>query len=277
MYDTYLITLIDVLGFKKIMQEKYLDQPSKIIEILEKFRSSIIDASSFYGTYDGEEFQIRYFSDLIIRYHKITGLNTKDVQGILYYELTNLGWSQGSLFQDGIFVRGAMDIGKLYVNDNHLFGDAFNSAYDIESQISKFPIILISNNVMNVINDNYSNIKLKVPGVHTDLQTMITDKYHSHYYIDFMLQAPRVRGVLDEDSCDSELLFYRDVLQEAISENIKNPYILTKLLWLKEYYNYTVIRHKRVLSSYKKLLLYPKVSKNEIHIGHAWMCSYDCH
>lgn len=278
MYDTYLITLIDILGFRKIVQEKYLNQPEKISDILEKFRNSIIQASAFYGTYDSEEFKMRYFSDLIVRFHNITGLTMKDVQGILYYELTNLGWSQGCLFQDGIFIRGAMDIGKLYVDDDNIFGDSFNSAYEMESKIAKFPIILVSSNVLKMINSNSYDVNIRKSGDNIDFMNMISDRYHSHYYIDFMLQATRVRGLLDEKICDLELLNYRNVLKVAISENNKNPDILAKLFWLQEYYNYTVFRHQDVLSRYRKLLLQPQISKKDMHIGrHYWVCSQEQH
>jgi hypothetical protein len=61
--------------------------------------------------------------------------------GLLHmlYSLTSLSFELLCL---GYFVRGAIALGKLYHDDEMVFGDALVRAYELETSVARFPRIL---------------------------------------------------------------------------------------------------------------------------------------
>jgi hypothetical protein len=80
------------------------------------------------------------FSDLIVN---VTPLDTIQPLHGLFNDIATLGWRQFMLAIRGIFVRGGVTLGDIYVDSRTIFGPALIQAYDIERTTAKWPIIAI--------------------------------------------------------------------------------------------------------------------------------------
>ncbi len=62
----------------------------------------------------------------------------------------------------GYTIRGAIEFGEIYWNENELIGPAFNNAYRLESEVSRISRVIVSsrlNRVLrNLANDHRSDI-----------------------------------------------------------------------------------------------------------------------
>jgi hypothetical protein len=70
---------------------------------------------------------------------------TRDALSQLLFSLQQL---ELDLLAEGFFVRGAIVKDSLYHDDNMVFGPALIRAYQIESQVARFPRIMITREVM---------------------------------------------------------------------------------------------------------------------------------
>ena len=58
---------------------------------------------------------------------------------------------QFNLLKEGILLRGGVDIGPIYHDESFIFGSGMISAYLLESNVSRYPRITISNNAIEKI------------------------------------------------------------------------------------------------------------------------------
>src|SRR5207247_8133658 len=91
---------------------------------------------------DGKsEFQVRYFTDtLFIGYpirERIGALLS--LLKVMHY----IGFLQMELAREGYFIRGALSVGDLYVDDQIVFGPALMEAYRAEQQRAVFPRVIL--------------------------------------------------------------------------------------------------------------------------------------
>lgn len=146
-YKESIITFIDILGFRDIVQNKKKhDEILRILKATNKFFR--------YGTEvpeDPDSYGARFinFSDSIVRTLPINSeTNILCRIGILFLELIHLLHAQCELLQYGIFVRGAMTIDLIYHDESLIFGPGLISAYDVEQCAALYPRIVIDPKVL---------------------------------------------------------------------------------------------------------------------------------
>lgn len=145
-YREAIVTFIDILGFKKMLLN--LDV-NGIYDVLRQFhlqhnQNSLSNHKEHGKNYETE---VYFFSDSVVRI-KYTGdedlwLNTASDEVITLAEI------QLNLFKQGILLRGGCTKGMIYsdVHSNILFGPALAEAYKIESELSTYPRIVVSESV----------------------------------------------------------------------------------------------------------------------------------
>lgn len=141
-YTKKLIAFIDILGFRELLKDPknlnlLVEQLTNIKTIFES-RSHQVDR---FLKYD-----LIQFSDSII-----ISIDIKDVFDInLALEKISLHICS-SMMDFGIVVRGAVTYGDFYFKDNMLISPAFAEAYEIEAKEAKYPRIVISDSLLNLL------------------------------------------------------------------------------------------------------------------------------
>ena len=146
-YREAIVTFIDILGFEDMIINY---GENEIYEILQLFHSqysqnSLSNHAKLGRTYTSE---VYFFSDSVVRVkytdYEDLWLNTATD------EVISLAVIQLELLKRNIHIRGGCTKGMIYSDSssNILFGPALNEAYKIESELSVYPRIVISEDVM---------------------------------------------------------------------------------------------------------------------------------
>src|SRR5262249_55120576 len=136
MYGPYLLTYLDVLGFKHRVES--LDA-AQIDAVLQRLAESADPGKD--PPYDT---QFLNFSDTSIRATRLDPPDKrKRPNGLMFYEVFNVGLLQIDLIRNSVFLRGSMTVGPLQLEQRKIFGPVLNRAYYLESEVAVYPRIII--------------------------------------------------------------------------------------------------------------------------------------
>jgi hypothetical protein len=128
MYDKSIVTFIDILGFSEFVKAKTYAEVKAVVGAVTKFvMPSRVEEDGKNESFEPKAIQ---FSDSVIRVRPIeSGANAKYQIGIFFDELMALVHAQGELANLGIFVRGGVAAGEVFIENNTVFGPAFINAH----------------------------------------------------------------------------------------------------------------------------------------------------
>jgi hypothetical protein len=235
-YADRVISCVDLLGFKRLVKERTAEDIRRIIDkLLKSFRACDGDA-----TLDRKS---TWFSDMIVTSIPLVMPDEgPQLHGILYHELADLAMAQTEIFdQTGIFVRGAITVGKLIHNHDLIFGPAMIRAYELE-QSTVFPRIAIDPDLLT----RYSSGRELVAAHHVSHTV-------DSAYIDPLLWRD-TNGVCSvnyieecEHNFDDSRYYpvfmkkHRDAIVDGLQN--KDSRIKEKYAWLAAYHNSVVTKH----------------------------------
>lgn len=251
-YEPYIVAFIDILGFKDIVNksESETNEFNKILDVLNKFKgiekpetwkeaNILVDIEECAQKKNLSEFDIsgivkcNCFSDCITVFvNADTNINERFSTLVAFLSKISC-----ELLQDGIFIRGAITYGNLYINNDAsvFFGKAMNKAYTLESTIAVYPRILLSKEIVSVL--NYPILEKR-------------NRYPYHQYIErfndgtvgftpliFFQVMQSASDIFNETTFHEALTRARYSIIDAIDNNIDNPHLYEKYSWLRDRYN----------------------------------------
>ena len=175
------------------------------------------------------------FSDSIVR---VRYYDAEYNEGSLFHELIALVHMQAELANSGVFVRGGVSIGDIFLEENEVFGPALVRAYDLESQYANAPRIIIGPEVFHEFRQNR-----KLRAEHHDLadeihyiKQLVRRGDDGMWFVDYL---KAIYSELDNPNSmyPAFLGRHRDfIVQHATGIPLRGR-ILPKYLWLAEYHN----------------------------------------
>jgi hypothetical protein len=219
---------IDILGFKELVSGiRNGDVNFETIKGLLKQIHQPHDPT-FVGTGD-TDFQVQSISDAVVlstRY-TVTGL------AILFDTIERLSLA---LLQEGYFTRGGLCRGLLYHDPQMVFGEALIQAYRMESEIAKYPRILLTKDVVDGAKGN------NLPGY---FNAHIRQSDDGPFYLHVLSDLESIIGMIDRRQPDtkeptpnlSRFEAIRNRIQERFSESVDNPRHFEKVQWYARYFN----------------------------------------
>jgi hypothetical protein len=155
-YERCVVTFIDVLGFRELVNNKSADEVLKVITTLERF-SKPEDEPAFtkmkYARLQSEAFA-NSISDAILR---VRPYDTQARDGAFFYELHDLLFIQVQMIESGILIRAGVSVGDAHVGlvgQGPVFGPAMIRAYEIESGEAIYPRIVVDEEAyLSFLND----------------------------------------------------------------------------------------------------------------------------
>jgi len=237
-YSKYIVTFIDVMGFKDLVEKRYAADSSPVRSIIDALRETNAICGK-YRTPGGLDVKIKShaFSDSIVRRIRVEEKSQEYIMRTLDWELFQLALMQISLLEDGVFIRGCMNIGPMYARQEVFFGEAFNEAYRIESKEAVNPVIVLSQSVVDCITTypHYQGYELLSTFGNPNM------KYnHSYTYLNYLYLIKTLNLLTDRIQIEKFIVSHRDRVQDEISRNLDNVQVLMKYLWLKELHNHYV-------------------------------------
>lgn len=218
-YEARLTLFIDFLGFKETV-EATVNNSEALAHLVE----TISDATREANSGDRADFHATQFSDCLVISYSLK-------PDALFVMVNKLSLMLISITYRGYLIRGGLTYGKLLHNDSSLLGPAMNRAYQLESEIAKWPRVILDPEVFNNLLSSPSSDELK-----TVKKFLKRDGIDGLWYFDY-ISAETVSGIVS-----GEYEFYPEYLAtiaDMIKKGLKNqsPGVLAKYIWLYERYN----------------------------------------
>jgi len=148
-YHNAFVTFIDILGFKNIVENEEAESINSRLDAMLLFNKLPQKRRDLYSKENYLPMTVQ-ISDSIIRIQPVPLVNSDDFNILDFFigELESLIISQGNLACNGIFIRGGITFGKICVHKSRIFGPAFNRAYQLESNLARYPRIILDDNII---------------------------------------------------------------------------------------------------------------------------------
>lgn len=233
MYKEAVITFVDILGFKNLIDTNTFEQVATKLATVRRL-------SGLDETEDGEGHapKIIQFSDSIIRIRPLDSAANKAMRyGLMFYEMLDLVHMQGELINHGVCVRGGVSFGKLHFDNQILFGPGFIRAYELESIYANYPRIIVDPLLIDQVHKDQ-----RLASGHNTLEQEfsyirknVKKDSDGIYFIDYL------RSFLDEidEPANIPLFLQRHkaiILQNAGGASQLSS-IAAKYLWMATYHN----------------------------------------
>jgi hypothetical protein len=232
-YRRCIVTYVDILGFKELISKSQKDSAVRagILSALQTFSASLNDAGI---PVEGQPpiqppFLVRNFSDLLLRFRPI--IDVKDISQAVISELVDICFAQATLLRDGILLRGAVTLGELFWDDNHVFGPGLVRAYEIESRLSTYPRIVVEPEVNRYLEAEE----------HLKYLEIISRDFDGSWFVDYLngyfTSANQFLGDLD--------ILGLSEIRDVITADLPDPQLpvsskAQKTFWLARYYDRVV-------------------------------------
>ncbi|MYY44358.1 MULTISPECIES: hypothetical protein [Weeksellaceae] len=226
-YETRICCFIDILGFRKHIDDTLNDDDSDNIEKIESIKK-ILDMSKKLTDDEGlsKTKVITYFSDSIVISYEFSEISQ------LFHTLNDLLFVSFELANRGYLTRGGVSIGKLIHTDEFIFGPALVNAYELESKKAIYPRIIIDSKVIE------NGIKYRQDHHSQEeeldyIMKILTEDDDKNYYIDYIAKASS-----EFDDQETGPYKYFEKLKSFLDNFSKErDDVKIKLLWLKEKIN----------------------------------------
>jgi len=157
-----------------------------------------------------------------------------DAESELGSAFSALAWFQLEMVNAGFFVRGAISVGNIYVDDIAVFGGALIEAHEGEAILAKDPRIILTASAAEA---TQLHLGYYGGGAHApqnrDLFRDADGQLFLNYLDDTVLIAPDEAGP-GYDMLDS----HKQRVTERLTEHRSNPAIWNKYAWVARYHNY---------------------------------------
>lgn len=155
--DTHqrIVCFMDILGFSAIIDEYDNDESSVILRDINKALNIAVDTAfnltlSNFDKDLKENFEYRMFSDCIVMSLPYIEFGVDFKQQFYFLAITIQAFQQ-SMLSFGFYLRGSISTGSYFSSPNMLFSGGLVNAYNNERP-TKYPIISISDNIINKLN-----------------------------------------------------------------------------------------------------------------------------
>lgn len=257
------VAYIDILGFKDMINnDSHL--PVFALRFIKKFidifcrstNQNYIDYNTDDEMDDGSLPKATMFSDSIVISQPIVELDYP-----LFIDL--IAQLQYGLFTKGILIRGGISRGKLYHDENYLFGKGLINAYLLESKHADYPRIVVDKNLIEEIHkivyerfEQSWKDSMLIDGKRYyynngldddegDYSTYVCSDFDNQIYINYFskiiengfmeFDGYRSKITLQNLINNSEIINAKNIIE--IGLKTKDHRILTKYEWLRKLYN----------------------------------------
>ena len=243
-YEECIVSFLDILGFRSLIDELSAGEIRQRLEIFRHFSTpdESEKTSKYYGQGIFSDPGHEVVSDAVVRARPI---RTEVRDGPLAQELIDLLCIQMQCVEHGIAVRGAVVIDHLHLGPNlegPFFGPGLVKAYEIETSEVIFPRICIEETAIELLKSDASLLK---EGHTLEIELQIIEDFvrtddSGLYYIDYLKGA--FHELENDYAAYSIFLEKHKNLIEAGLSNSSLPKHRRKYVWLKNFHNSRIDR-----------------------------------
>jgi hypothetical protein len=243
---------LDILGFR----ERILagERSGGSDELFQRFHSILENRLKALSAECREtHMEMKSFSDNVL-------IASPAISPDMEFEFALIMWSlrayQLEMALEGLFVRGGLSVGKLFVGPDNVYGKALIDAYELESKVSVYPIVTLSDEAMLCVNEH---LKYYAGDFAPQLRDVLVTS-EGRYFINYLRECI-IEGDEEESLDVKKLVTHRTRIEEALKESQGNDRVHAKYSWLACYHNYFCESVKQ-LRGYKKSMLVGGAAEN---------------
>jgi len=251
MYQKAIVTFIDILGFRDLINKS---EWGAVLKALNKIEESTSPVSLNDEQETDDRAQVVSFSDSIVRVRKIeTEANINYPMGLLFQELISLVHAQGELIDFDIIIRGGVSIGEIFISENRVFGPGVIKAYDLENKYAKYPRIILDPELISEYKNN-KLLKAKWHSIDEESEILIDLLKQGDDGMWFVNYAKAIETELDDiDMYPIFLKRHKEVILAGAAYHEKLNNALSKFIWMAHYHNDLILTIKQKWFKYYNL------------------------
>jgi len=235
--EEHAILYLDILGFRSAISS--MDENLYLSTIDPMIKQTLDNLKKVLRLPQGDvKFSYKMFSDNIVIAMKIPeplheyyhldkedypGLGNTDYPLLFTSILIELAKDLQRLFifEYNLFVRGAITVGTLYINDDYVFGRGLIKAYDFENTIARYPRIVIDDSLL----EGHDRKTLRYNRL-TERPFTLTDGVWFVDYLDIPLE-----------DADQTIQHHKKIIEKLLHEHSSDLKIKMKYDWCRQYHN----------------------------------------
>lgn len=241
-----IIAFIDILGFKELVRSARNGGKSQEVfinfyQILSDWYKRIDDmhGTMFEMPFVGgkkDPYKIRIFTDCILIgcpiNKKVRGYNFIEGCEEFYKILAAIYLFQMEMVNHGYFIRGAIAVDELYMDEVIIYGNGAIEAYEAEVSKAKYPRIILTESAASVFAEISKSFK--------DQQTV---NYINQFFFKdndghiFLSYLESIKIGESDFEFVSDLATHKEIIEFKLVEYKNRPHFLEKYLWVARYHN----------------------------------------
>jgi len=243
-----LVFYADILGFSNmIVKAVEQNEDEQFLSVLKKSLNraytSIKKNDMKFG--DISDFEIKVFTDNLVIGYPVKNIDFDQAESEFGILSNIVSEYQLNLAMDGFFIRGGISFGKVYMNENFVFGDALIKAHNLERKGGP-PRVTISPELMGIIFkqiDFYSNFESS-----PQYNEILRDS-NGEFFINYL---DRAFDIFPEGGIFFEVIKkHKNQIESNLRKFETNPYTRNKYEWAGRYHNFVC---NEIISSYSLYL-----------------------
>lgn len=235
---------IDMLGFSAEIEKAFrANTEAECFEEFYSFFSSTLEQleeerrGSIYSTLSPDQFQ-SFWTSKVFSDNICIGMPVKSAEGIGEFLLAidEIGRQQLRFALEGYFIRGGWSIGNLAMDENIVWGFSLIEAHNLESRIAKYPRIVFSETMKQVIASHlqrYGNDLSYLRESPQYNQLLYSSGEIFVNYLNELIIDVDYMSTIDWESLEKHKL----LIEKRLGENVNCHRILRKYIWLAAYHD----------------------------------------
>lgn len=237
------VAFLDILGYKHMIRSANESKRSQ--EFLANLHETLVRAIDYMRDPLGEKYEIFKSKVLEKDLHKVVTFTDNIVIGYPIIDMFNdAAWELGLIFSQvadfqltlakaGFFVRGAIAIGDLYIDDYIVYGQGMVDAYTAESGRARDPRVVLTDATHEAIKShlNYYADPSNAPQVRHFFRD--TD---GQLFVNYLERIMIAEGELGPDY--ESIMQHKTAVETKLKEYNREPELWSKYAWTANYHNY---------------------------------------
>lgn len=230
------VAMIDILGFTEMARQAHAaGTESEFLECLysalERGRRHWLEQEPGHWS-SKDDYALKAFTDNIVIGWPIDG----DGETELGVAFNDLSFFQFEMINAGFFIRGAISVGNLYVDDIAVVGGGLIEAYDGESSLARDPRIVLTASATKAVKSHLEYYGSRSGGGSYAPQNRdLLQDADGQWFLNYLDST--VLGE-DDDPAYSVREIHKERVEERLNQHRSNPVIWSKYAWVARYHNY---------------------------------------
>lgn len=229
------VVFLDILGFSSAIADAR--KQSNEDRLLSQLQAALKEARPYLDDRLSESdldegiWESRFFTDNLVIGMPIF----LDAEGELGNSFLLAGLYQYVLIKHGFFVRGAISVGQLFMDEDVVFGSGLLEAHDAESTLARDPRIVLAPSALKYVQNHlcyYAGVD------ETPHDSYLLEDVDNQVFLNY-LWIPRD----DEEDPDPDywigLKNHKTQIEENLARYRDDPKIWSKYAWAANYHNFT--------------------------------------